>query len=313
MIFINACSYENYYVWQQEVLITNFRKFGISANMHVLVWYIRTVDLGNWKQLQSKYPEVKFFFYEDLGVDTSIYVPQLRPNILKRHFKKYAKQFKNKVFFYHDVDIIFNYLPDFETLIKDNICWQSNTSSYLDYSYLYNKEQVGNIPNNEAIKKLAEIGGVSVETIKSYDGNTGGAQYILKNIDYKFWQEVEHSCLAIRKSLAYMVHGSINQRYFNSENEGFQSWCADMWAVNFALWKRGLKTSTTPLLDFSWVHDDVETYQKKPIYHNAGAKLDQDHVFVKNKYYITSPIGQEITIPNNTASYYYVEAIKAVK
>lgn len=313
MIFLNACSYENQFVWQQEVLITNFRKFNISKDMHVVVWYCGNADLSKWKQLELKYSEVKFFYYIDKGTTRWLYIPQLRPHILKEHFKIYEKEFKDEIFFYHDADIIFNYLPDFETLMKDDICWQSNVNSYLDYDYLFRKQQQANIPNNEALEKMAEIGGITIDTIKEYDNNTGGAQYILKNIDYTFWEDVERMCLEIRKNFFYNSPNSINSKYFNSEDEGFQSWCADMWAVNFALWKRGIKTSITPLLDFSMVYDKYEVYLKKPIYHDAGANHNDTDVFIKGRYRLKSPIGENITVSKNKASYAYVEAIKQVK
>jgi hypothetical protein len=82
-----------------------------------------------------------------------------------------------------DSDVIFRELPDFQTLLKDDICWQSDTSSYLDYNYLIAKEKQGNIPDNLAVKKMAEIGEITPEIIQSYMGKTGGAQYLLKHID----------------------------------------------------------------------------------------------------------------------------------
>lgn len=310
MIFINACSYEDYYIWQQEVLITNFRKFGISNQMQVIVWHPIGANLINWEPLKLKYPEVQFFFYSDKGANTFLYTSVVRPNALKQHFKVFSKELKGKVFFYHDVDIIFNYLPDLQQLANDTVCWQSNTTHYLDYGYLYRKQQQGKIPKNEAIKTLAKIGKIPVKTIKAYDDKTGGAQYILKGIDYRFWEEVERISLEIRKAFFYGVSNSINHRYFKSEAEGYQSWCADMWAVNFALWQRKLVTDVTPLLDFSWATDAEEEFHKKPIYHNAGVS---PQIFDKSSYQTTSPIGQQIIISKEKASYHYVQAIKEVK
>lgn len=120
-------------------------------------------------------------------------------------------------------------------------------------------------------------------------------------------------CLDIRKEFYWGCKGSINERYFSSENAGFQSWCADMWAVNFSLWKRGKITNVTPLLDFSWATDTAETYHKKPIFHNAGATSQASGLFYKGSWIGRSPIGQDLKVKEGTASSFYAKAIMEVK
>lgn len=150
--------------------------------------------------------------------------------------------------------------------------------------------------------------------MQGYDRKTGGAQYILKGIDYTFWEDVERMCVEIRKKFYYNILGSVNNKYFKSENAGFQSWCADMWAVNFSLWKRGIQTDVTPLLDFSWATDNWETYTKKPIYHNAGALNMHGNLFRKAKWIEESPIGKSLGLPpKDSANRAYVLAIQEVK
>lgn len=311
MRFISAQPWDFYFVWQVEVQIVNFRKHKISDKMNVLVWYPEGVDLSHWKKLEKKYPEVPFFYYKDQGVNLGLYIPQLRPHILARHFDTFPHLF-NEVIFYHDSDIIFNFTPDFELLSSDDINWQSDTSHYLDYNYLRRKELQGNIPENEAIEALCKIGNISLETFKSYAGKTGGAQYILKGIDGDFWRDVERQVLEIRTTFYYGIEGSINRRYFPSENAGFQSWCADMWAVNMALWSRGKITDITELLDFSWATDTAETYLKKPIFHNAGVTVGSPGLFYKGKWMNTSPLGRNHAVKKDSASWYYVQAMKEI-
>lgn len=312
MRFISAQPYDFYFVWQVEVQIVNFRKHKVSDKMHVLVWYPQdNTDLKHWKILERKYPEVSFFYYKDQGVNLGLYIPQLRPHILSRHFDNFP-HLSNEVIFYHDSDIIFNYLPDFELLTSDDINWQSDTSGYLDYNYLKRKEMQGNIPEDEAVATLAKIGNVSVETFKSYAGKTGGAQYILKGIDGNFWRDVERQVLEIRTAFFHGVEGSINRKYFPNENAGFQSWCADMWAVNMALWSRNKVTDVTPLLDFSWATDTAETYHKKPIFHNAGATAGSPGLFYKAKWMNKSPIGKIHAVKKDSASWFYVQQMAEI-
>lgn len=324
MIFISAQPHDLYFAWQVEVQACNFRKHGLSDKMHVLVWYpdndlrkergepIETPNMDLWLQIEKKYPEVKFFYYKDKGLtleEFKLYIPQLRPQILAKHFEAYP-ELTNECIFYHDSDIIFNFLPDFESLCADEINWQSDTSSYLDYNYLRRKEEQGNIPHEEAITLLSLIGGISPTVFKSYTSKTGGAQYILKGIDHYFWQDVERQVIDIRRAFLHGQPDSINTRYFPNESTGFQSWCADMWAVNMALWSRNKVTDVTSELDFSWATDTSETFLKKPIFHNAGATGTQPGVFYKAKWMHKSPIGVPHAVKKDSASYYYVQAIQ---
>jgi len=324
---ISVQPHDFYFLWQVEVQIVNFRKFGLSDKMHVCVWFpdndlrkqrgeiAEEFKVKEWLALAQKYPEVKFFFYKDKGLsikDFQLYIPQLRPQVLAKHFDNHP-ELSQKVIFYHDSDIIFNYLPDFEELSKDTINWQSDTSGYLDYNYLRRKEGEGKMPEEMAINILCKIGRVSVETFKSYAGKTGGAQYILKGIDGDFWRDIEKQVILIRKAFFYGVENSINKTYFSSEAAGFQSWCADMWAVNMALWTRNKTTDVTHLLDFSWATDSIDTYRKKPIYHNAGATGVQPGIFYKGKWVNQSPIGKVHKFDKKTASSEYVRAIMEVK
>lgn len=308
LLFISAQPYDFKFTWQIDVQCWNFKNLGILDKYKILVWYPDDkTDLSEWKRLQKKYSEAEFLFFKDEGVDLQTYIPQLRPHILKRWFKQNEEILKDKVFFYLDSDVIFRELPDFNTLLQDDICWQSNTSSYLDYRYLKSKEVQGNIPEHEVLDKLAEIGGITTDVIKSYETKTGGAQYILKNIDWIFWEDVERTCIQIRK---YLMQ-EINTKYFPNENAGFQSWCADMWAVNFSLWKRGIKTDIHKELDFTWATDKVDKWFENKIYHDAGAS--SKGLFIKSAWNNVSPVGKNISVLSAFASWYYVEAIKKVK
>jgi hypothetical protein len=311
LVLVSAQPHDPYFQWQIEVQIVNFRSHGVSHLMQVLVFYQGVLDKG-WRKIEDKYKEVKFFYYPDEGIDVKLYIPILRPYILKKHFAAFP-ELSEKTIFYHDADIIFNYLPDFSVLAQGDNCYTSDTSSYLDYSYLRGKETQGGIEEDTVPKGLAELTGVSLEDIKRYDrsqqSGAGGAQYILKGIDSDFWKEVEEDCLKIRKFLME----DINKKYFPSEAAGFQSWCADMWAVNFNLWKRGKTTEITPLLDFSWATDHIDIYYKKPIFHNAGASSGSKNLFYKGAWINRSPIGLTHRVSQNFASAKYVEAINKVR
>jgi hypothetical protein len=64
---------------------------------------------------------------------------------------------------------------------------------------------------------------------------------------------------------------SVNRRFFENENKGFQSWCADMWSILFNLWKRQYNTSCPWQMDFCWATDPIGKWDQVQIYHDAGA------------------------------------------
>ena len=70
----------------------------------------------------------------------------------------------------------------------------------------------------------------------------------------------------------------VNQKYMkgapgnDKENNGIQSWCADMFAVQWLLWADNQKCICPEELNFSWSTDKIE--QKNYILHNAGITSD---------------------------------------
>jgi len=308
--FISAQPSDFNYTWEIDVQCNNFREMKISDSYIVLVYVKSELDLKHWKVIENKYKEVKFRYYTG-ELDTHLYEPIIRPYCLKKFFETEKEDI---AYFYLDSDVIFRELPDFSEMLKDDIVYQSDTSSYLDYTYLKLKEAEGKIPEHEVISELAKIGEITVDLIKSYNAKTGGAQYLLKNIDADFWQDVFDKSLAIRKYLYYGSDG-VNKKYFNSEPAGFQSWCADMWAVNFSLWKRGIKTDIHKELSFCWTTDSKEKWFAHKLFHNAGACRKGMFDKKSPSWKKISPVSvkDRISVLSAFANFYYVEAIKKVK
>lgn len=321
LIFISAQPIDApYFIWQLDVQLNSFREIGISSQCEVLGWDREVHDSG-WEKLIEKYPEVKFFNYKDKGCNLSLYIPVIRPHILKQHFLEHKDRLAGKAFFYHDSDILFRELPDFESMLQDDVVYVSDTISYVGANYLVSKAKQGNLPSeNFVVDRLGRLANLSSEDIIKRNADSGGAQYLLKNIDYKYWEDVEKFCIASRDLL--MNH--INKTYFKSENEGYQSWTADMWAVLYNLWNRGIETKVTDKLDFTWATSRIEEYYKKPIFHLAGStgrpiKTTKDgvetihHLFYKGAYINKSPIGLDHSyISKEYCSWKYVEAMQKV-
>ena len=133
---------------------------------------------------------------------------------------------------------------------------------------------------------LSEIGsviGISRQLAEDNNENSGGAQYLLKNVDVSFWSKVMNDCILIRTYLQ-----KINREFFKDENAGYQSWCADMWSVLWNLWVKDQETKVIPEMGFAWGPDPVTKLETHPIYHNAGIVATEQGgypCFYKGKYH----------------------------
>lgn len=272
--FICAQPDDDYYVWQVHMWLESLKNIGHSDKAIVLVFTPRKREFNTkWNSLVKMYPESEFFFLKDEdGIDNLIrlYIPIIRPYILMKYFDKNPGMV-NKAIFYCDSDIIFTDKFNIDKFLEGNTCYLSNTNSYINASYFDSKVKDVKPEKLEEYKKidvLAEITspvGINREICERNNENSGGAQYLLKNIGASFWEKVISDCINIR-----MYLNSINREFFESEAKGFQSWCSDMWAVLWNLWMRGQETRCVPELDFAWSTDRIEKLNTVGILHNAG-------------------------------------------
>ena len=280
--FISAQPNDSYFIWQLQVQLANFREMGYSDKYTILV-YKHNKRANNdeftieWAELIEKYPETTFKFYEDpTGHLHSMmqkydYIPLIRPWLLSKLFLE-KPELKDDAIFYCDSDIIFTKPLDFSSYLDDDICYLSDTKSYISASYFDSKvkdvlaDKLDIYKQIDVLDQLLNEFNLTREIAEKNEDGSGGAQYLLKNIDAKFWQDVFVGCIKVRMNLK-----SINRRFFESEDKGFQSWAADMWSVLFNLWSRGYETKCPKDLDFAWATDYIERWDQVYIYHDAGA------------------------------------------
>jgi len=282
-----------YYNWQILVQINNFKKFGYNDVIYV-------IGLLNGKSLSEQLKQVfeqtntKYFAYPDERINM-IYPSTLRLHIIEKFFKGNPD---SDSFFYVDPDLLFSKKIDFYDLLRDNIWYVSDTRSYLDSKYIRSKGE-------ELFQTMAKIVGLSPTLIMDNDENAGGAQYLLKNVDWKFWNKAYHDS---EKLYRYMKK---TEGIFHPEHP-IQSWTADMWAVFWDALYFGHKVKISDKLDFSWATDVIDVYEKKNFFHNAGV-FDQKHLFNKTQYQ-TSPFKSDFShVSKEFCSYKYVEEIEETK
>jgi len=298
MIFISAQPDEYYFIWQLELLTYNLGKLGVDIkNVHILFGHDKELgpsgDVANFKK---NYPELQIFCYPDER-DSQGYASSIRPHIIAKHLLT-NPWLSNEALFYHDSDIIFRELPDFETLLAGPSWYVSNTSNYLDANYI--TAHAG----QEVLENMCKIVGIDPIIIRSADTNAGGAQYLIKATTPAFWTKVEHDC---ERMFAYLssVENALNSNTLSSNKPFVQKWCTDMWVI----WWNALLINTPflshPELDFCWANSPIAEWHSVKILHYTG-NIAKEHSFFfrKGNYIMHNPFQEKFgAISQQTASY----------
>jgi hypothetical protein len=273
-ILITCQPDDQYFLWQNHLYIDSCLEQGFEEEqIHILLYKPSYREANtNWKMLKECHPKINIFLYEDMGVQNylGIYIPVIRPHILWQHFKKFP-ELQEKTIIYTDCDILWTSNLNIEKFYNDNNCYISDASSYLNYSYFESKkkdileDKRAEAEGEDFLGSLCNIVGIPKKKVVENDNNTGGVQYILKNVDAVFWKKVELDVLNIR---TYLL--SVNKHFYANENAGIQSWCADLWAVLWNLWLRDGETKVVPEMEFAWSSDNISKLEKVGILHNAG-------------------------------------------
>ena len=291
--FICAQPDDVYYTWQVHLWLENLKEIGHSDKAIVLVFTPSFREKNDkWDKIVALYPEVEFVFYRDdkneISQRLGVYIPVLRPWCLMKYFYEHPEM-KDKAVFYYDSDVLLTDKFDLDKFKDDDICYLSDTNSYINASYFDSKikdvlpEKLEEYKSLDVLAQLTSLIGIDRATCEKNNKHSGGAQYLLKNIDGAFWEKVMKDCLIIRLYLQ-----NINRQFFKNEDAGFQSWCADMWAVLWNLWLREQETKVVPELNFTWASDPIERLNTTTIFHNAGivsTTMFNCPVFYKGKYH----------------------------
>jgi hypothetical protein len=150
--------------------------------------------------------------------------------------------------------------------------------------------------------------GIDVETIKENELNCIGAQYLIKGVDFRFWDEVEKICETL------FLNITLENNRIKADNPNYhelQIWTADMWAVLWNLWKWGKQTKVDDYFDFAWATSTIEDWERLNIFHNAGI-TETGHGFFYKGDYMHNPLNKELQIREKSAQKHYYEYVKKV-
>ena len=291
-ILITCQPTDSYFIWQNHLYIESCLEQGFKEEqIHILLYNPKgRVYNTNWDKLKECYPKLNIFVYEDDGVQQylGIYIPILRPHILKQHFEAFP-ELQDRTIIYTDSDILWLKSLNINHLLEDDINYVSDANSYLNHSYFQSKykdvlpDKLEQAKERDFLNEVCTIVGINKQIVIDNNSNTGGVQYILKNVDAVFWKKVEEDVLKIRVHLQ-----QVNREFFKDENTGIQSWCADLWAVQFNLWFFNKESKVARELDFAWSTDPISKIDSYPILHNAGIVSETGNgypAFYKGKYH----------------------------
>lgn len=283
----------DYYLWQMLVQINNFKKHNLENDVIYLIGKHKFNKSDNLnKILKSGLIKSQIIVFDDKR-NKPKYSPSLRPFLMKMFIKEFGV-IKDKCF-YSDPDVIFTKKTDFSELVDDDVWYMSNTASYLGSNYIKSK-------GDELFKLMCSVVGIDENLVIENDINAGGAQIILKNTNYDFWDKVENDSEKLYELM-------INTSHIYCPQHPIQAWTSEMWTTLWNAWLFGHKTKIIKKMDFSWATDPIDKWNYVNIFHNAGAIVDNDDYFLKTKYQ-KSPFNQEIICGNKYCSAKYVEEIK---
>jgi hypothetical protein len=294
--YVCAQPASEYYAWQVDVMLNNFRKQGINLNqVDIVCWKPNGIIPESWNKLANHYP-ARFFFYDDKR-ETRHYISSIRPNILKQHWEKYPELI-NDAIFYHDCDIVFTKPPSewiTDIMINDKRWYGSDTRWYIGHTYVQSK-------GDDILEAMCDIVGISKHEVERNELAAIGAQYLMKNIDYQYWDKVERDSERLFKEITDL--NNIKKRITPSYHE-LQIWCADMWSVLWNGWLRANHTICHENFAFTWATEGKDAWNKNNIFHNAGVVNSTSGLFYKAEYMNRYPYNANLTLNENSASHMY--------
>jgi hypothetical protein len=307
LLYLSAQPDEPYFHWQVEVMIHNFVKVGIDPTCINVVFGHFDSPTEAYFDLQRRYPLVKFYNYLR-QIHHFEYVSIVRPDILEQHFTQY-QELSNTLIFYHDSDIIFRELPDFEQLANDDYWYVSDTISYIGASYIKSK-------SIDLFVQMCNIVGIDSKLVEECEQHSGGAQYLMKGCTAEFWRKVRIDCINLYDYMSDIEKCDRHTLTVDALTyyHPIQKWTADMWSVLWNIWLLDAETRITKELDFSWATSSQEEYERCSIMHNAGATTRDDGLFYKGEFINSSPFDADLSyVKSNCASYAYTQSILYAK
>ena len=300
MIYICAQPATQYFGWQIDVFIDSLLKNNVDQNNIHIICSIAENDYDSYfTHLKLKYSEVLFEFYTDSRTYNG-YVPSIKQHLLAKHYTKY-KYLQKEAVLLMDCDTALTKPIDFSRLLNDDVWYLSDTNSYLNYDYIRSK-------GYDVLFKMLEVSDISKHLVESNNNNSGGAQYLMKNATPEYFNDVVEMSHNLFLEITKLNEIKLSH---DPNHLPLQIWTAEMWAMLWVAWKRGIMTLNHPLLNFCWSVDNISRWDEVSIYHNAGVTNEMKDLFFKASYINNLP-DKNLVVNNEKCSFNYYNLVKSV-
>lgn len=276
--------------WELEVCLTNLKSLGIKDIVLLFSKHDSSIPI----YFEEKY-NVEVHAYED-GRDDKEYIPSIKPYLWWKFLEEDSTR-ENERYMYIDSDVIFNKKINLRKMpSKDDVWYCSDCNRYLNLDYIRSCEN-----GDRILSEMAKIVNVTVESLKTINTNSGGAQWIIKNPTADYWKKVYYD-----SNKLYI--------YLRSIKTDLQIWTAEMWAQLWNMMYFNIGPKIHSELDFCFATDPIERLKSAKILHNAGVTKQDTDLFFKGRYVTKSPFEDDLSFVNqNKCSFAYVKAIEAVQ
>lgn len=267
MKYILAQPANERFKWEVQTCVYSLTKLGVKRNEIVLLF--------------TKEDEAVSEFFTRAGYDVHSYsdergnkeyIASIKPYLWWKYLDE-DKRRQRGIYIYIDADTVFRDLIDVKKLPLSNDRWiGSNCNGYLNLDYILRCKN-----GTEIAQHIANIVGVTLDSIKTINLNSAGAQWVIKQPSAKYWKKV------------YLDSNKI-WKYFKTVNSDIQKWTAEMWAQLWNMMFFNIGPLVHKELDFAWSTDDASAFQNTKILHNAGVTESmQNKLFFKGKYTKSAP------------------------
>lgn len=302
MLFITTQPDTKYYIWQLQVQLNNFKKFGCEDKCVIIFGYNPTIGINPEAKKFEENTIAKVLYYPDnRDLSTRLYLPSIRPHLLKQLYKNNPEIILNRNFLYLDCDIIFANYPDFSQLNEERVIHVTNTESLFSFETIKNT-------NNDLFEKMCKVVGITPYVVNKNLQTSGGITYAFKYFhyfNYDFWEKVEKDSTKLYKMMLVT----------NNEDSLVQIMSANKWALLWNLWLIGYDTKRSNELATSWAINPLSDWHQFNLYNNAGVtEKNRNFLFYKGDFYEKAPFNEDFSyVSKNHCSIKYVEEIIATK
>ena len=155
---------------------TNFIEKGINPNqIHVVLGLVQGNTKPSKGSEQLKELGINLHYFVDERYKKQ-YIPSIKQYLISKWIQSNPDH--GKLFFLHDADIIFKDLPNFNELLKDDVCYLSDTVGYIGHDYIMdccNRYESAHPTSGKGqlLNEMADVICVSVECIECNQENSG--------------------------------------------------------------------------------------------------------------------------------------------